>query len=91
MKKPLDEAAVQTGEPYRDIMVTFDNTQFFYGGNLDFGGIALGRFEDGTARANLVQFEKNFISADRSSYIRSETTQNALGETLHHVGTHKGL
>jgi hypothetical protein len=89
LKTLLDEAAIQTNEPYRDIMVTFDNTQFFYGGTQGFGGLAPGSFEDGTARANLVQFEKNFISPDRSSFIRTQTAQNALGETLHHVGTHE--
>ncbi len=89
LKQLLDEAAVQTGEPYRDIMVTFVNTQFFYGGTQGFGGLASGSFEDGTARANLAPFEKKFVSKDRSSFIRTQTAQNALAETLHHVGTHE--
>ena len=89
LKALLNEAAVQSGQPYRDIMVTFDNTKFFYGGNGPYGGLASGSFENGTAKANLIQFEKNFISADRSSFIRTQTAQNALGETLHHVGTHE--
>ena len=87
LKELLNEAAIQSGNPYRDIMVTFDNTKFFYGGTLGFGGIALGKFEDGTAQANLVEFEQNFISTDRSAFIRTQTAQNALGETLHHLGT----
>ena len=70
-------------------MVTFNNTQFFYGGNLGFGGIAPGSFEDGTASANLFQYEQNFTSDERSSFILTQTAQNALGETLHHVGTHE--
>jgi hypothetical protein len=89
LKELLDEAAVQSGEPYRDIMVTFDNTKFFSGGTGPYGGLAFGSFENDTARANLFQFEKNFISADRSSFIRTQTAQNALGETLHHIGTHE--
>jgi hypothetical protein len=38
--------------------------------------------------ASIPSFESNFISADRSAFIRTQTAQNFLGETLHHVGTH---
>ena len=51
LKALLNEAAVQSGQPYRDIMVTFDNTKFFYGGNGPYGGLASGSFENGTAKA----------------------------------------
>jgi len=50
LKSLLNEAAVQTGQPYRDIMVTFDNTRFSYGDpGAGHGGIAPGSFEDETA------------------------------------------
>lgn len=87
LKSLLDEAAVQTGQPYRDIMVTFDNIKFSYGDTGAYGGFATGSFENGTAAAVIHPFESNFISADRSSFIRTQTAQNFLGETLHHVGT----
>jgi len=90
LKALLDEAALQTRQPYRDIMVTFDNTSFSYGVTGDgHAGIAPGRFEDETAAAILRPFDEPFISAARSSFIRTQTAQNALGETLHHVGTNK--
>jgi hypothetical protein len=85
LKELLDEASIQTGEPYRDIMVTFDNITFMYQAD---GGFALGSFENGTAAATIRPFESNFISEDRSAFIRLQTAQNFLGETLHHVGTH---
>ena len=87
LKALLDETAVQTGQPYRDIMVTFDNISFSYGNTGAYGGFATGSFENGTAAAIIRPFESNFISADRSSFIRTQTAQNFLGETLHHVGT----
>ncbi|HJT65086.1 MAG TPA: S8 family serine peptidase, partial [Pyrinomonadaceae bacterium] len=87
LKALLDETAVLTGQPYRDIMVTFDNISFSYGDTGAYGGIATGSFENGTASAIIRPFESNFISADRSAFIRTQTAQNFLGETLHHVGT----
>ena len=87
LKPLLDETAVLTGQPYRDIMVTFDNIKFSYGDTGAYGGFAMGSFENGTAAAVIHPFESNFISADRSAFIRTQTAQNFLGETLHHVGT----
>ncbi len=87
LKALLDRAAVLTGQPYRDIMVTFDNINFTYGDTGAYGGFASGSFEGETAAAVIVPFEGNFISADRSAFIRTQTAQNFLGETLHHVGT----
>jgi hypothetical protein len=87
LKSLLDETAVLTGQPYRDIMVTFDNIHFSYGDTGAYGGTAKGSFENGTASAIIRPFERNFISADRSAFIRTQTAQNFLGETLHHVGT----
>jgi hypothetical protein len=71
--------------PHRDIMVTFDNIKFSYQAD---GGFAFGSFENDNATATIPTFEKNFTSADRSAYIRMQTAQYFLGETLHHVGTH---
>ena len=85
LKAMLDQAAILTDEPYRDIMVTFDHIKFFYQAD---GGFAFGSFEDGTAVATIRPFEKNFTSAERSAFIRTQTAQNFLGETLHHIGTH---
>lgn len=89
LRSLLDEAAIQTGQPYRDIMVTFDNIDFFYGDTRGFGGMALGSFESNNASAILKPFESNFISDGRSSFVRTQTAQNFLAETLHHVGTNK--
>ncbi len=68
-------------------MVTFDNIKFSYGDTGAYGGFATGSFENEDASAVLRQFESNFISADRSSFIRTLTAQDFLAETLHHVGT----
>jgi YD repeat-containing protein len=87
LKALLDQTAILTGQPYRDIRVTFDNIKFSYGDTGAYGGFATGSFENGTAAAVIRPFESNFISADRSAFIRSQTAQNFLGETLHHVGT----
>jgi hypothetical protein len=87
LKGLLDETAILTGQPYRDIRVTFDNIKFSYGNTGAYGGFATGSFENGTAAAVIRPFESNFISADRSAFIRTQTAQNFLGETLHHVGT----
>lgn len=87
LKALLDETAILTGQPYRDIRVTFDNIKFSYGDTGAYGGFATGSFENGTAAAVIRPFESNFISADRSAFIRTQTAQNFLGETLHHVGT----
>lgn len=88
LKALLDETAILTGQPYRDIMVAFDNIKFSYGNpGTGYGGYATGSFENGNAAALIRPFESNFISADRSAFIRTQTAQNFLGETLHHVGT----
>lgn len=91
LKALLDEAAVLTGQPYRDIMVVFDNTKFSYANLGPSTGEASGSFEDGTAGARISSSFKNekFISADRSSFIRTQTALNFLAETLHHVGAHE--
>lgn len=70
-------------------MVTFDNIKFSYGNTGAYGGIADGSFENEDAFAVINPFESNFISADRSRYIRTQTAQVFLGETLHHVGTNR--
>ncbi len=88
LKALLDEAAVQTGQPYRDIMVTFDNIKFLYGTpGPGHGGEATGSFERGNATALIREFKEPFVSTDRSAFIRTQTAQNFLGETFHHVGT----
>ncbi len=88
LKALFDEAAVQTGQPYRDIMVTFDNIKFLYGTpGPGHGGEATGSFERGDATALIREFKENFVSTDRSAFIRTQTAQNFLGETIHHVGT----
>lgn len=67
--------------------MTFDNIKFSYGDTGAYGGFATGSFENETAAAIVRPFESNFISADRSAFIRTQTAQNFLAETLHHVGT----
>ena len=68
-------------------MVTFDNIQFFYGiPGPGHGGEAYGSFEHENATAVIREFVENFVSADRSAFIRTQTAQNFLGETIHHVG-----
>jgi hypothetical protein len=90
LKSLLEEVKTQTEIPYRDIMWTFDHTKFSYGdAGVGHGGYATGWIETDTAAAVIKPFESNFISKDRSSFIRTQTAQNFLGETLHHVGMHE--
>lgn len=89
LKALLDETAILTGQPYRDIRVTFDNIKFSYGDTGAYGGFATGSFENGTAAAVIRPFESNFISADRSALSALQPAQDFLGETLHHVGTNR--
>jgi hypothetical protein len=70
-------------------MVTFDNVKFSYRDTGAYGGVTTGSFENGTAAAFIHPFESNFISADRSAFIRTQTAQIFLSETLHHVGTNR--
>jgi hypothetical protein len=69
-------------------MVTFDNIKFFYGKTgPGHGGEAYGSFERGDATALIRELKEPFVSTDRSAFIRTQTAQNFLAETIHHVGT----
>lgn len=68
-------------------MVTFDNIKFLYGTpGPGHGGEASGSFERENATALIREFKEPFVSTDRSAFIRTQTAQNFLGETIH-VGT----
>jgi hypothetical protein len=88
----LDEAKGQTGRSYGDVLATFDKIKFYWA---DRGGIYGGfaYFENGAPAAtisNTINTERMGGSLanqrDRHGYLISSTTQDFLGETLHHVG-----
>lgn len=88
----LNEAKAETGKSYGGILATFDQIKFYWGdtGSI-YGGFAYS--EHGAPAAtisNAINTEKMGGSLanqrDRMGYLVSQTTQDFLGETLHHVG-----
>lgn len=84
----LDEAKALTGQPYSNILTTFDQIRFFWG-----EGTSRAHFDHGVPAAtirNTIITERPSGSLanqnDRRAFLISQTTQSFLGETLHHVG-----
>jgi YD repeat-containing protein len=82
----LNEAKMLTGRDNRDVLTTFDSVKFYWAALPSWkGGEA--QYRDGKPVAdinNTVKTEK-FISADRSAFLVSSTTNSFLAETLHHT------
>jgi len=92
LQKIFDEAKAATGVSPTDILDTFDQVQFYWENTSPYGGEAYNSKDNKPiAKVHNAFKTEKFISADRTGFLISQTTEDFLAETLHHVSpTHSG-